>query len=77
MELSKNVVNFKKGSAIKSQILIDFMVELTEPNSRSEGIVPESPWLIYCDGAWGSTGAGAMAVLISPYGIKLRYAARL
>jgi ribonuclease HI len=32
---------------------------------------------VYCDRAWGSTGAGAAAVLISPSEIKLCYAARL
>jgi ribonuclease HI len=32
---------------------------------------------VYCDGAWGVFGAGAAAILISPLGIKLRYAARL
>jgi ribonuclease HI len=31
---------------------------------------------MYCYGAWGSTGAGAIAILISPSGIKLRYVAR-
>jgi ribonuclease HI len=29
---------------------------------------------VYCDRAWGNTGTGAVAVLISPSGIKLRYA---
>jgi ribonuclease HI len=47
-----------------------------EPESQAD-IVQESPWLVYCDGAWGSTGAGAVAVLTSPSGIKLHYAARL
>jgi ribonuclease HI len=36
-----------------------------------------TPWLIYYNGAWGSTGAGAAVVLVSPSGIKLRYATRL
>jgi ribonuclease HI len=39
--------------------------------------VPEASWLIYCDGAWGSTGAGVAAILVSPSGIKLRYAVRM
>jgi ribonuclease HI len=39
--------------------------------------VQESPQIIYCDGAWCSTGAGAVAILTSPSGIKLRYVARL
>jgi hypothetical protein len=46
-------VDFEKRSAIKSQILADFMAEWTEPGSAIEGAVPESPWLVYCDGAWG------------------------
>jgi ribonuclease HI len=37
----------------------------------------ESPWLVYCDGVWGSTGARAAAIFTSPFGIKLCYAARL
>jgi hypothetical protein len=47
------------------------------PNSYTEGPVPESPWLIYCDGARGNAGAGAAAILISPSGVKLRYVVRL
>jgi ribonuclease HI len=47
-----------------------------EPESQVD-IVQESPWLVYCDGAWGSTRVGAVAVLTSPSGIKLHYAARL
>jgi ribonuclease HI len=48
-----------------------------EPSSVTEGVVPESPWLIYCDGAWGIARAKAVDILISPLGIKLRYVARL
>jgi ribonuclease HI len=32
---------------------------------------------VYCDGAWGSAGAGAATILVSPYGIKLCYTSRL
>jgi ribonuclease HI len=32
---------------------------------------------VYCDGAWGSAGASAATILVSPYGIKLCYASRL
>jgi ribonuclease HI len=45
------VVNFKKKSAIKSQILADFVVEWTELGLSTEGIVPKASWIIYCDGA--------------------------
>jgi ribonuclease HI len=42
-----------------------------DPRSYTKGPVLESPWLIYCD------RDGAAAILISPLGIKLRYATRL
>jgi hypothetical protein len=29
----------------------------------TDGIVPEAPWLVYCDGAWGNAGAGASTIL--------------
>jgi hypothetical protein len=76
-ELSEHVVDFKKRSAIKSQILADFVAEWTEPGFEVEGQVPESAWLISCDGAWGVAGAGAAAILTSPLGVKLCYAAQL
>jgi ribonuclease HI len=48
-----------------------------ESGSTFKGVVPLSPWLIYCNGAWGVAGAGGAAILTSPLGIKLRYAVRL
>jgi ribonuclease HI len=77
MELSEHVVDFEKHSAIKSQILADFIVEWTESGSATEGAVLESPWLVYCDGVWGTVGVRVAAILISPSGIKLHCAARL
>jgi hypothetical protein len=53
MELLEHIADFKKYSAIKSQILADFVAEWTEPGSAIKGIVLESPWLICYDGAWG------------------------
>jgi ribonuclease HI len=32
---------------------------------------------VYCDGAWGNAGARPVTILVSPSGIKLRYATRL
>jgi hypothetical protein len=53
MDLSERIVDFEKCSAVKSQILVDFVAEWMEPGSVIEGVVHESPWLICCDGAWG------------------------
>jgi hypothetical protein len=75
MELLEHVVDFEKRSAIKSQVLADFIVDWTEPSSYTEGIVIDTPWQVHCDAAWGTSGAGVAAILMSPSGIKLRYAA--
>jgi hypothetical protein len=77
MELLEHVIEFEKCSAIKSQILADFVAEWMESGYATEGTVLESPWLVYCDGAWGTGGAKAAAILISPSRIKLRYVGRL
>jgi hypothetical protein len=77
MELSEYVVDFEKRSAIKSQVLADFVAKWTEPSSTADGEVPKTPWVVYCDGAWGATGAGAATILIPPLGIKVRYATRM
>jgi ribonuclease HI len=57
--------------------LVDLTVDWIEPANNIKGLVPESPWLVYCDGAWGNAGAGASTILISPLGVKLRYVTRL
>jgi ribonuclease HI len=46
-------------------------------SSVTEGEVLKTPWVVYCDGAWGATGARAAAILVSPSGIKLCYAVRM
>jgi hypothetical protein len=51
MELSEYIVDFEKHSAIKSQILADFIAKWTDPSSPVEGIVSKSPCLIYCNGS--------------------------
>jgi hypothetical protein len=49
MELSEHIIDFEKQSAIKSQILADFVAEWTELGSTTEDAVPKSPWVVYCD----------------------------
>jgi hypothetical protein len=52
-----------------------YLAEDREPTSHHE--VPKTPWVGCCNRAWGTTGAGVAAILISPSGIKLCYAARM
>jgi hypothetical protein len=60
MELSEHVMKFVNRSAIKSQIIDDFVVEWMELGPHTEGHVLELPWLIYC------VEPGVAVVLISP-----------
>jgi hypothetical protein len=75
MELSEHVEDFEKRSAIKSQLLAYFITDWIEPSSYTEGTIVKTPWQVYCDRAWGVSRAGAVAILKSPSGIRLRYAA--
>jgi hypothetical protein len=77
MELSEYVVDFKKRNATKSQVLADFITDWTKPSNYTESLLTDTPWQVYCDGAWGTSGAGAATILISPAGIKLRYVVHL
>jgi hypothetical protein len=43
MELSKHVVDFEKRSAIKSQVLADFITDWMKPSSYIEGTVIDTP----------------------------------
>jgi ribonuclease HI len=77
MELSEHVVDFEKRSSIKLHVLSDFIADWTEPLSYTEGIVIDTPWQVHYVKAWGVSGARAAAIMMSPSGIKLRYAVRL
>jgi hypothetical protein len=74
-KLSGYHITFEPRIAIKSQVLVDFIVDWTGsawPQESSEKV-----WTIHCDGAWCHAGAGAAVIITSPAGIKYRYAARL
>jgi hypothetical protein len=58
MELSKHVVDFEKRSVIKSQVLTNFIADWTGPLGYTEGTIVKMPWQVYCDIAWGVSGAG-------------------
>jgi hypothetical protein len=76
-ELVEHVINFVARSAIKSQVLADFVADWTPSVPKGEAIVTEPVWEVQCDGAYCHLGSAAAAVLKSPSGIKLRYALRL
>jgi ribonuclease HI len=75
-ELSKCHITFEPRTAIKSQVLADFIVDWTGPTRQQEES-PEKVWTIHCDGSWCHAGAGTTEIITSPTGVKHRYAACL
>jgi ribonuclease HI len=75
-ELSDYHITFEPRTTIKSQVLVDFIVDWTGPITQQDEPT-EEVWTIHCDGAWCHAGAGAAAIITSPTGVKHRYVARL
>jgi hypothetical protein len=75
-ELSGYHIVFEPRTAIKSQVLADFIVDRTGPVTQQDEPA-DKVWTIHCDGVWCHAGAGAAAVITSPTGVKHRYAACL
>jgi ribonuclease HI len=75
-ELSEYIIDFERRSVIKSQVLADFAVDWTSPTQNLNEEIP-TPWIVQCDGAWCYKGVGISAVVTSPAGVVIRYAARL
>jgi ribonuclease HI len=58
-------------------VLADFIADWTPGAQDEEKTTDPEAWTIFYDGSWGTFGAGAAAVLISPSKLKTCYAARL
>jgi hypothetical protein len=67
-ELSEYIVDFERRSAIKSQVLADFVVDWTSPTQNLYEEIP-ALWIVQCDGAWCHKGLGILAVVTSPTGV--------
>ncbi|GKV01449.1 hypothetical protein SLEP1_g14000 [Rubroshorea leprosula] len=72
VELGEFQIAFQQRSAIRAQVLADFVVECTsnqvELNSEAE------TWTLYVDGSSNSKGAGAGAVLTRPDNFRSEHA---
>jgi ribonuclease HI len=76
-ELNEFTIDYVHRSSIQSQALADFIADWTPGPQDEEKTNDAEAWTIFCDGSWGTFGAGAAAMLISPSKIKTCYAARL
>jgi hypothetical protein len=75
-ELNEFTIDYVHRSSIQSQALADFIVDWT-PGAHEEVNKDAEAWIVFCDGSWGTFGAGATAVLVAPSKVKTCYAAKL
>ena len=76
MELLPFDLKYTSRTAIKSQVLADFLAEWT-PNEVDKRKEDEKPWIVYSDGACNASGAGAAAVVKTLMKQTLKYFAKL
>ncbi|XP_048624081.1 uncharacterized protein LOC111209022 [Brassica napus] len=71
MELSEHDIVYKNRTAAKSQVLADFLIELT-PELEQDLILPSVNWILHVDGSSTSKGSGSGVQLQSPIGELIR-----
>jgi hypothetical protein len=69
-------ITFAPCSAIKSQVLADFVAEWTEIQTPPASVEHET-WIMYFDGSVMKEGAGVSLIFISPLGVRMEYLVRL
>ena len=78
IELSEFDIRYKPKTAIKGQVLADFVLEFTpaEPAQNAQAMNDLPIWKLSVDGASNAQGSGAVLILTSPEGIDIEYALR-
>ena len=78
IELSEFDIIYKPKTAIKGQVLADFVMEFTlaEPAQNAQAMNDLPIWKLSVDGASNAQGSGAGIILTSPEGIDIEYALR-
>ena len=68
IELSEFDIRYKPKTAIKGQVLVDFVMEFTstEPAKDAQTTTDLTIWKLYVDGASNAQGSGAGLILTSP-----------
>jgi hypothetical protein len=66
IELNEFTIDYVHRSLIQSQALADFIADWTPGAQDKESTRDNEAWIVFCDGSWGTFGAGVAAILISP-----------
>ena len=79
IELSEFDIRYKPKTAIKGQVLADFVMEFTsaEPAEIAQTLIDLPIWRLSVDGAINAQGSEVGLILTSPEGIDIEYALRL
>jgi ribonuclease HI len=76
-ELNEFTIDYVHRSSIQSQALADFIADWT-PGAQGEYSTKDAEaWTVFCDGSWGTFGAGAVVVLVAPSKVRTCYAIKL
>jgi hypothetical protein len=76
-KLNEFSIDYVHRSLIQSQALADFINDWTLVAQEEEANKDAEAWTVFCDGSWGTFGAGAAAVLVAPSKVRTCYATRL
>jgi ribonuclease HI len=77
VELKEFSIDYVHRSSIQSQAFADFIADWTPGAQEEEANKDAEAWTAFCDGSWGTFGAGAAAVLVAPSKVRTCYAIRL
>jgi ribonuclease HI len=76
-ELNEFSIDYVHRSSIQPQALADFITDWTSGAQKEEANKDAEAWTVFCDGSWGTFGAGAAVVLVAPSKVRTCYAIRL
>ena len=72
LELMDQGITYAPRTAIKSQVLADFIAEWTKVQ-MPPAVIDQEYWTMYFDGSLMKKGTGAGLVFVSPLGLCMRY----
>jgi ribonuclease HI len=76
-ELNEFTIDYVHRSLIQSQALADFIADWMPGAQDEDRISDAKAWTVFCDGSWGTFGAGAVAVLVAPSKVRTCFATKL
>ena len=76
LELMGQGISYAPWTAIKSQVLADFVVEWTEVQ-MPPAVIDQEYWTMYFDGSLMKKGASMGLVFVLPLGVRMRYMVRI